>query len=85
MPSTDDNTAELLLENLKAVRHEVEGFRDWRGQTDKRLSQIERQLASVRGDLAVLSEMHVDQRDDMAALRNRLERHVGLTDLLSHQ
>lgn len=84
-PAAED-IAHLTLEHLKHIRASTD-------RTDKRVSdlhkqaiQMERQLAGIRGDIAVFQEMHADQSEKMRSIEerlDRLERHAGLTDALS--
>lgn len=77
---------ELVLELLRAIRSDMTIMKSKLSDHDKRFSQIERQLAGIRGDMAVFQEMHVDHGDSIRHIFDRLERlerHVGLSETLS--
>lgn len=68
---------------LRALRADVAKIIDTQNDHTKRFSQVERQLAGVRGDIATIHELIVDHGDDIRSLKarvERLEQHAGLSD-----
>ena len=45
---------DLILDHLRALRSTADRVEKHQGEHDKRFSNIERQLAAVRGDIAVI-------------------------------
>jgi septal ring factor EnvC (AmiA/AmiB activator) len=76
---------EIVLDHLRALRQGVTKIEAHQRDHDKRFSMIEKQLAGVRGDVAIIHELIVDHSDDIRSLKariDRLEHHAGLTDTL---
>jgi septal ring factor EnvC (AmiA/AmiB activator) len=76
---------EIILDHLRALRQGQTKIQDHLREHDKRFSMIEKQLAAVRGDVAIIHELIVDHSDDIRTLKariDRLERHAGLTEAL---
>jgi septal ring factor EnvC (AmiA/AmiB activator) len=74
---------ELMHELLKQMQGSLSRLEDGQRKHDKRFSTVERQLAGLRGDLAVVHEITADQRDDYDGLKTRIERierRLELTD-----
>jgi len=84
----DDNTHNLILDHLRELRAGQKRIEDRLIDHDKRFSHIERQLAAVRGDVAVVHELIVDHSDDIRNLKarvERIERRLELSDALTEQ
>lgn len=78
-----EDTHNIILDFLRDLRSGQKRIEDRQIEHDKRFSQVERQLAALRGDVAVVHELIVDHGDDIRSLKmriERLERHAGLSD-----
>ncbi len=76
---------EIVLDHLRALRQGQTKLENHMRDHDKRFSMIEKQLAGVRGDVAIIHELIVDHSDDIRAIKariDRLEHHAGLTETL---
>jgi tetrahydromethanopterin S-methyltransferase subunit G len=71
-----DNTENLILEHLRAIRSKLDQHSDEFRNVKLRLSSIETQMANVHSDLAILHGRidGVEQRLD------RIEKRLELTD-----
>lgn len=81
----EEKTANIIIEHLRALRDGQKALAAKLDDHDKRFSFVERQLASIRGDIAVTHEMQVDSTDSIRNIIKRverLERHADLTDTL---
>jgi DNA-binding FrmR family transcriptional regulator len=81
-----EDTHNIILDFLRELRSGQKRVEDRQIEHDKRFSQIERQLAAIRGDVAVVHELIVDHGDDIRGPKMRvehLERHAGLSDTLT--
>lgn len=78
-----DDAHNIILDFLRELRAGQKRIEDRQVEHDKRFSMVERQLAAIRGDVAVVHELIVDHADDIRSLKlrvDRLERHAGLSD-----
>jgi hypothetical protein len=81
-----EDTHNIILDFLRDLRAGQKRIEDRQLEHDKRFSQVERQLAAIRGDVAVVHELPVDHGDDIRSLKmrvERLERQAGLSDTLT--
>lgn len=76
-----NDAQEIILEHLRAIRSDTGEMKHTLEQHDKRLNNIERQVAGIRGDMAVLQELYVDHREDFTRLEKRVTRIERRLDL----
>ena len=80
-----EDTHNIILDFLRDLRAGQKRIEDRQLEHDKRFSQVERQLAAIRGDVAVVHELPVDHGDDIRSLfrlnLKRLRTRKGLSQL----
>jgi hypothetical protein len=65
---------EIMLDHLRALREGQTKLEGHLRDHDRRFSMIEKQLAGVRGDVAIIHELIVDHSDDIRTLKARIDR-----------
>ncbi len=78
MVETDDNTAELILEQLRELRNEIADNRKYLGdfvqRTDSNFRAIESRLSTISEDVNNIYRILTDHGGELDKVRHRLTR-----------
>lgn len=69
-----DDPQELVLDHLRAIRTELADLKSGVSSMDRRMILMEKGIAGLRNEIALLHESYADHRYDYGDLKARVER-----------